>query len=346
MRGRLQAWLLVFAAWTALAVFFALTASLTYISLGQPPIWRLALANALAQWWLWAAATPLVVFAARRWPLDGRRLAGHAAVHLLLSLVVAFVKVRAEGFARFWLFDAQPYLLINNLALQALIYWSLVAAVHALDRYGRTRAQASDALARLSQARLDLLQTQLQPHFLFNALNAASEMIHENPERADLMIGRLSDLLRASLAGATRPKVTLDEEIELVRCYLSIQEARFGERLGVSIDVAPDCSAVRVPRLILQPLVENAIQHGIAPRPAGGRVWISARRRQDHVVVSVENDGEGLRREAAEGIGLANTRARLASLYGDAASFAMAPRAGGGATATLVVPATDRIGQP
>ena len=345
MRGRVRGTLLVVAFWTALAVLFGLSTSLTYISLGQPPIWGLALAYALAQWWLWAALTPLVAVAARRWPLERGTLARRVPVHLALSVAVAYFKVYAEGAARRWLFDAEPYVLINNLAVQVLIYWAMVAAVHALDRYGRSRAQAADATARLHEARLELLQAQLQPHFLFNALNAVSELIHEEPDRADRMIDRLGDLLRASLDGGARRDVTLDEEIDLVRSYLAIQEARLEDRLGVSIDVPAGCAAVPLPRLILQPLVENAVRHGIAPRPQGGRLWIRARRAAGRLVVAVEDDGAGWRAEAPEGVGLANTRARLAARYGQAASLDVIARDEGGTTVTLTVPADPAAGQ-
>ncbi len=255
-----------------------------------------------------------------------------------MGLIVAIVKVRAEGFVRQWLFGVSPYLLINNLALQMLIYWALVGVAHALDTYGRSRQQAAEIEERLGRAQLELLRTQLQPHFLFNALNAIAELVHEDPERADRMIGRLSDLLRSTLEAGHRQFVTLDEEIGLVESYLRIQEARFGDRLRVRIDVAPDCRAASVPHLLLQPIVENAIQHGVAPRVGGGTVRISASRTGGALEVRIADDGVGLKGEAIPGIGMTNTRARLESLYGSAASFDLSATPGGGAVARIVVP--------
>jgi two-component system, LytTR family, sensor kinase len=337
MRGRPAAALLIFSAWTALAVFFALTSSLTYISQGRPPIWRLSLAYSLGQWWLWALLTPIVFWLAARWPIARGRRAASVCVHLVMSVIVAFVKVRAEGWVRQWLFGVSPYLLINNLALQVLIYWALLGVAHAIDHYGRSRVKAAEMQSRLERAQLELLRTQLQPHFLFNALNVIAELVHEDPDRADRMIGRLSDLLRSTLDVGDRPLVTLDEEIGLVEAYVRIQEARFGDRLSVGIDATPDCRAALVPHLLLQPIVENAIQHGLAPRAGGGRVTISTARRDGSLSIRIEDDGVGVG-EIRPGIGIANTRARLDSLYGTAASFELAARTGGGAVATILLP--------
>ena len=341
MRGRLRTALLIWSAWTALAVFFALTTSLTYVSQGRPPIWGLSLAYSLGQWWIWALLTPPVFWLAGRYPLTRTRLATRLPLHLLMGLGVALIKVRAEGFVRQWLFGVSPYLLINNLALQMLIYWALVGVAHALDTYGRSRQQAAEVEARLGRAQLELLRTQLQPHFLFNALNVIAELVHEDPERADRMLGRLSNLLRSTLDAEDRPFVTLDEEVGLVQTYLQIQEARFGERLSVGIGVAPDCRTALVPHLLLQPIVENAIQHGVAPRADGGTVTISASRDGDGLRIQIEDDGSGVRGESKAGIGLSNTRARLDSLYGGAASFDLVSRAGGGTAATIRIPFDD-----
>jgi sensor histidine kinase YesM len=338
MRGRLATALLIWSAWTALAVFFALTASLTYVSQGRPPIWGLSLVYSLGQWWIWALLTPLVFWVAARWPLRRGHLLARVPLHLLTGVAVALIKVRLEGWIRQWLFGVSPYLLINNLALQMLIYWALVGVAHALDAYGRSRQQAAEMQARLGRAQLELLRAQLQPHFLFNALNAIAELVHEDPERADRMIGRLSGLLRSTLDAGDRPLVTLDEELGLVESYVRLQEARFGDRLSVRFDVAPDCRAALIPHLLLQPIVENAIQHGLAPRAGGGTIILSASRVRRGLELRVADDGAGMKREAKTGIGISNTRARLESLYGGDASFDLAPRPGGGVVATIVTP--------
>jgi len=343
MRRRLTTALFVWAAWTALATFFGITTSLTYVSQGRPPVWGLALAFALAQWWIWAALTPIVVWLARRFRLARGRPGIYLPLHFALGLGVAFAKVTIEGWVRLWLFGARPYLLINNLALQVLIYGALVALVHALDHYGRSREQASATEARLREAQLDLLRAQLQPHFLFNALNAISELVHEDPDRADRMIGRLSELLRATLETGTRSLVPLEDELRLVDHYLAIQRVRFGDRLTVTIDVPADCRRVEVPHFFLQPLVENALVHGLAPRAEGGWVRLSAERRGRQLVLRIEDDGVGLGAvQDAGGIGLANSRARLSSIFGDTASLVLAGRPGGGAIVTATMPIDER----
>jgi LytS/YehU family sensor histidine kinase len=260
-------------------------------------------------------------------------------VHLVLGLAFALAKVLLEGSIRQWWFGVRPYLLINNLALQMLIYWALVGIVHAIDHYGRSRAQAAETEARLREAQLGLLRAQLQPHFLFNALNAISELVHENPERADRMIGRLSELLRAAFEAGDRHLTTLDAELGLVDHYLAIQRVRFGDRLRVETHVPDDCRRVEVPQLFLQPLVENAVVHGLSPRVEGGSIRIAVERRGSTLVVTVEDDGVGVGAQPAPGgIGLSNSRARLRSLYGDAASIELGARQSGGTMVTVTLP--------
>jgi signal transduction histidine kinase len=333
-------WLLVFAAWTTVAVVFGVSTSLTYVSQDRPPLWGPALAFSLAQWWIWAALTPVVLAVSRRFPLDRGQWLARLPVHVVLGLVVAFVKLTIEGRVRQWLFGAPPYLLLNNLALQFVIYGALVAAAHVVTRYGESQARAAATEASLADARLQLLRAQLQPHFLFNALNAIAELVHEDPERADLTIGRLSDLLRASLDTGARDRVTMADEAALAGAYLDVQRARYGDRLRVSVDIPDDCRAALVPPLILQPLVENAVQHGVAARPDGGSIAIAATRDRDGLRVTVDDDGPGWPGDAppASGVGLANTRARLASIYGPDASLELRRREGGGVRAAVMLP--------
>jgi sensor histidine kinase YesM len=344
VQSRVTIALLVWSAWTALATFFAVTSSLTYVSQGRPPIWGLALAYSLAQWWIWAALTPVVVWLSRRLPLGRRRLALHLSLHLVAGLAAAFIKVTLEGWVRQWLFGARPYVLISNLALQVLIYWALVGVVHALDHYGRSRERAAETEARLGAAQLQLLRAQLRPHFLFNALNAISELLHEDPAAADRMIDRLSALLRATLQAGDRQLVPLHEEIRLAEHYLAIQQIRFADRLRVELDVPAGCRDLTVPHLVLQPLLENAIQHGLSHRAAGGTVRVAAAMQTQHLVVTVSDDGAGMMPPGnGAGIGIANTRARLQSLYGNAASLALDAPPHGGTRVTLVVPASFEV---
>jgi signal transduction histidine kinase len=330
---------LIWAGWTSLAIFFATTQSLTYVSQGRTGSWAFSFATSLIQWWIWAALTPVAVTLARRvplWPEHGR---GAITIHLLVGVLVAVVKVLIEGRLRVWLFGVPPYLLISNIALQMLIYWALVAATHVFDHHGRSRARAAEAEAKLERARVQLLGAQLQPHFLFNALNAVAELIHEDPERADRMIGQLSDLLRATLEAGRRQEVTLDEELALVGLYLAIMQTRLGDRLVVTVDVPAEIRSAMVPHLLLQPIVENAIQHGLTPRSSGGRLEIRAARHDRALAIEIADDGVGLPPGGPRGgIGLTNTRARLQTLYAGGATLAIESRDGGGTRATVRLP--------
>ncbi|HEX5215797.1 MAG TPA: sensor histidine kinase [Vicinamibacterales bacterium] len=339
---RLTTGLLVWAAWSAIAIFFAISTALTYVSQGRPPLWLFNFGTAIAQWSIWALLTPVVFWIGRRWPLARGHLLTRIPLHVVLGVLVAFVKIAIEGRVRVWVFGVPPYALISNVALQIFIYWALVAASHGLAWYTQAEARAIEMESQLNAARLKHLRAQLQPHFLFNALNAIAELIHEDPDRADRMIGRLGDLLRASLDAGDRTDATLEDEIALARDYLTIQEARFGERLRASIDVAAECANVLVPPLLLQPIVENAVMHGVAPKREGGTVAISARRAGDRLEVRIDDDGPGVAADAADGIGLSTTRARLQALGHPAAVLAISSRPGGGTRAVITLPWRQR----
>lgn len=339
MRDGLRAAIVVWLAWTTLAVFFGVTASLTYISQGRPPVWALAIEMSLTQWWPWALLTPLVVWLTRRLPVTRGRLTLAVPAHLVCGVTVALIKSLTENGLRQWLLGMRPYLLVNNVALQMLIYWALVGFTIVIDRFGQSRARAAETEARLSQAQVQLLRAQLQPHFLFNALNAVSELIHEDPEKADLMIGLLSDLLRATLDAGDRQEVPLVEELVLVDRYLAIQRIRFGDRLRVETALEPGCATMLVPHLCLQPLVENGIRHGLSRRARGGLIRVSGSLAAGRLAIAVEDDGDGVAPHAVDGIGLVNTRARLSSIYGGAAGVTLRPRPGGGTVATITLPA-------
>src|SRR5262245_57880060 len=275
----------------------------------------------------------------RRWPIARPHRLVRVAVYTLAGVLIAFGKVVADGAIREWIFGARPYLLISNLALQMAIYWALVAGAHALQRYGAARARAAEAEARLGQAQLHVLRAQLQPHFLFNALGSVAELVHEDPDRADRMIGQLSDLLRATLDVGERQEVTLAEELALLRSYVAIQQTRFGDRLIIVIDVGDDCLTARVPFLLLQPLVENAIRHGFSARAAGGGIHVAATCGGPSLVLTVEDDGVGRREGSTDGVGLTNTRGRLDAMYGDDASVTVGAGRAGGTLVTISIPA-------
>ncbi len=226
------------------------------------------------------------------------------------------------------------------------VYWVLVSLVHTLRFYRRAEERARRALeleARLTDAKLEALRMQLHPHFLFNTLNAIATLVHRDPRAADEMITNLSELLRARLDTAAQ-RIPLRQELEFLDRYLEIQQMRFGERLRIEKDIDLGCLDAHVPTLILQPLVENAIRHGIEPAGGPGVVRICARRAENGALhLSVRNCGGGapLREKPSPGIGLTNTRARLEALYGRAARLNLHTDAEGGFTVEMEIPFSD-----
>jgi signal transduction histidine kinase len=233
--------------------------------------------------------------------------------------------------------------------LGALLYDGFVLFAWSLLYYGvndwveleRQRERATKAEAMAQAARLCALQSQLEPHFLFNTLNAISTLVVEGQNSAAAsMIARLSDFLRLSLDATETPEISVAEELEFVRRYLEIEQVRFGDRLKVAIDVPADAMHGLVPALVLQPLVENAVKHGVLPREKGGSVTVTVTRNNGTLQLRVADDGPGLPVGApvARAVGLSNTAARLAELYADKASFSLDSSPGGGVTATMEIP--------
>jgi two-component system, LytTR family, sensor kinase len=343
VRRRWIVWLLVLAGWTVLAIFFAVSSSLTYVVTYQPPRWRLTLVMALTEWYAWAVLTPLVAWLARRYPIRRGFVTKALFVHVPAGLVLAIVKVALTRVLRLPIVPSVEYFQISDLSTHYIMYWALVAAVHALTYYRAGREgelRASQLEARLADARLQLLKMQLHPHFLFNTLNAISELVHEEPATADRMIASLSELLRESLDAGADDQVTLARELQLLDRYVDIQRARFGDRLDVRVEVEPEARAALVPILILQPLVENSIRHGLAARVRAEHVQIRAVRRDDRLILEVADDGIGLGPDGAarEGIGLGNARARLQALYGPDQSVDVLDVGGGGVLVRLTMP--------
>jgi two-component system LytT family sensor kinase len=335
MVASLRAWGAVWAGWTGLALFLAMSTSLTYVSTGRVANWSLTFTRALSEWWLWAMLTPFVVALAGRFPLHGARWKRNLAVHVLAGTIVAVAKTAADRaifalITGFWM-----YLLASTLALQLVVYTGIVAAAHGLEYYRRSREREL-LERRLADARLQLLTMQLQPHFLFNTLNTIAELVHEDADAADQMITALGDLLRQSLDLGGTQEIPLARELDLLRTYLDIQKARFGDRLDVHLSIPPDTEHTRVPMMLLQPIVENAIRHGLAVR-----LTVQARQEGGHLVIDVTDEGTGVADDALRGragIGLGNTRERLAALYGAGASLELTNVPGGGARVSVRLP--------
>ncbi|HSA57442.1 MAG TPA: sensor histidine kinase [Gemmatimonadaceae bacterium] len=266
-----------------------------------------------------------------------------AAFFLSGGLTTVFNPVQAAATAAVSPLDEGAKLLLLACAGAVATY-----ATHWQERLSRRydhAARASEQLqTRLDQARLQALKLQLQPHFLFNTLNTITALVHTDPPAAERMVSGLSELLRMSLGTAGEQEVPLERELDVLRHYLDIQQVRFQDRLSVSFDVDGDAPSAYVPNLLLQPLVENAIKHGIGPRAAAGHIAISARRRNGVLALEVSDDGVGAPEEAPpadgrrEGVGLGNSRARLQSLYGNAHRFEAGPGAAGGYRVYIEIP--------
>lgn len=320
--------LLVILAWTLVALYFATQAYLNPAFQMRPP-WRDVLAVNLTYYYLWGLTTPLVAWLARRFPLRTVRAFG---VHLLASIVLTAIQLfiaeailwnfTAAGFRKGSFVESLKIALTANFHGSLPTYWLILAAYLAWT-YARN---ASRLETQLAHAQLDALKMQLNPHFLFNTLNSVSSLMYVDVDAADTMLTRLSDFLRLTLERPIAPRISLREEIDFVQQYLEIERIRFEERLRVTIDVERSAEDVLVPALILQPLVENAIHHGIANRTEGGSIVIRARREERWLRLVVRDDGGGgagilpARKSGqnarSPSIGLTNTRARLQALYG------------------------------
>jgi len=324
---RARTLLLLFAGWTLLAALFAFQLRVDAMYAGRAIGFGQALILSLAGWYGWALLSPAVVWIARR----VRRIAWHVPIALALT----FVKIAATTeILRRAGFEPRSTFSIANVPVNLLTYAAIVAATHGIDTYRRGR----EADALLTRARLDLLTSQLQPHFLFNALHSIAELMHHDVAAADRALMRVSELLRATLDAGKRTEITLAEELALTERYLEIEQIRLGDRLTTDVDVEPRALDALVPLFVLQPLVENAVRHGVASRTAGGRVLLHARASGGELRIDVEDDGPGFGAETSERVGLTNTRARLQHLYGGAQRLEIGRSASGGAAVRLVLP--------
>jgi len=228
---------------------------------------------------------------------------------------------------------------------EMMTYWAIIAASHAFDYYRESQERAlttAQLQARLAEARLQALQRQLHPHFLFNTLHAISALMHRDIDAADNMLARLSDLLRLTLERVTAQTVTLKDELDFINKYLDIERTRFGDRLQVSFVVEPDTLGASVPNFLLQPLVENALKHGIGPKIGGGRVEVRAHHNGEWLQLVVQDDGRGVPQDKIDafntGVGLSNTLSRLEHLYPGNHTFEFQTPPGGGLAVTIVIP--------
>jgi sensor histidine kinase YesM len=356
-------WVVIVGVWTLLALLGAAQSGLDSIRAGRAVEWSLLLRDHLLDWYSCAVFTPAYVWLVRRCPVE--RLQWRRSIPVLLAATCVFVVLKYLILVvlhnRFNAFAAGPpaslsRVLAGNFITETLILGAVVGVVHAIEFYRRYRerdVQAAQLRAELAEARLDALAGQLQPHFLFNTLHGVSTLMHRDIEAADTMLAHLSDLLRRTLRDSGRHEVPLHEDLEPLESYAAIMRSRFGDRLSIHLAVSPEAAAALVPPFICQPLVENAIQHGVARRPGPARVEIRATVEGGALRLSVTNDAPALPLiisggiYAAEapsgdvggsGIGLSNTRRRLRELYGDSGRLDLVRDPAGAMIASVTIP--------
>ena len=342
--------------WTFMALLSAAESYVSQLMYDKPVPWSLVLRRAFRDWYICGALSLGVIWVCRRNRLEPGRTWRWILVHFGGTLVFFAADVTATS----WFLAGErsvqtgqiltfSYLIrkmaIHYVVMSLMMYWMVVfghLGWHYYQRYRERETQAADLKRELTEAKLDALRMQLNPHFLFNTLHAVSALIHENPEAADRVIARLSELLRLSLDRSKPQEVPLSEELAFLERYLEIEQTRFADRLKVERKVSPEVQSALVPYLILQPLVENAIRHGIEPREEMGQVTISAQRNDGKLELRVSDNGAGLAGEkgspAREGIGLSNTRSRLRHLYGENFRLELSGAAGGGLEARIEIP--------
>jgi two-component system, LytTR family, sensor kinase len=343
------------ATWLAVALFFSAQNILVGAARHRPFDWQWDLYHEFIYALTWAAFTPLVLSAGRRWPL-GRdswwrtipphlgRMVVLAPAQIVTSDVVHYLGLALLGQqppGTLWTFLAGLRAGIVWGTLTGFLYYWLILGVQAAFIYQRMyreqRVTAAQLEARLTEARLEALRLQLHPHFLFNTLNAISAFVEVHPEQARRMIARLGELLRRTLDGGAAAELPLSRELDLLAPYLEIQRIRFGDRLWIEVEVPDGAGDALIPALMLQPLVENAVEHGVKRTLDGARVRVSAMRSGYRLRLEIADNGPGPA-GGGTGVGLANTRARLSELYGDAHRFELRALEGGGTAVVIDMP--------
>lgn len=354
-------WGLLILFWNLVALAFLVQYFVFHLTEGIPFLMDRAV-RILIGWYVWIPLTPLVVHLARRYQVHADRWVRTVLLHLAIATFISFVEV---GFytviytIKAYIqsdpdFSASRHLRIyflRSVIFDTLLYMCIVAIVHAIDierKYRERDVKMATLETRLAETQLNALRSQLNPHFLFNTLHTVSIVMEENIKSARRIILDLSDLLRMSLDDMREQLVPLKREVDFTRRYLAIEKERFQERLTVHYDLDEKCLTALVPNLILQPIVENAIKHGIAPFSGGGSVWISARCDDEFLTLQVRDDGPGIihpkppqngsNHRKKPGIGIHTTRERLQYLFADEAEFSLVNLPEGGLLVTMTFP--------
>ena len=358
----LVGWLMIGLSFTFNYYFFAEH----YVAIfKKPPTLIQMLVWELPYWLLWAGLAPLIFWLAQRFPIDRDRWFNNSFLHISACVTLSIAH-RAIYLIIGWLLHVAAYKeltsipqlyssdILFNLPTGFMSYGTIFLVSYVINYYrrhqeeglkiSRLKAELIEAQLQVTEAQLQALKMQIHPHFLFNTLNSISALLDEDVDAADQMLARLGDLLRMTLENSGAQEVTLQEELEFLRCYLEIEQVRFHDRLTVNMKIEPDTLEAHVPNLILQPIVENAVRHGIVSRIAPGQIEISAKRSGSALQLQVRDNGPGLHCGEAssgrikEGLGLANTRARLEQLYRAAHRFEISDAPEGGLQVTLEVP--------
>lgn len=341
-------WAIGFIVWTTIGLSFASRSYFTYYRDGVVVPWYEIFSGFLVDFYLWGAASPLIFWIARRFPVERGRLASRIPFHIFTSVIFIFL-VNAVSIPAYWYLGfpntvryptmeimfkdliISPFMIHQGL----LVYWGTLIAAHAFEYYRQMQAgktRAAELASQLAEAQLAALKMQIHPHFLFNTLNSIAALLHKDVEAADRMIARLSDFLRLTLKSSEKAVVTLEEELEFLKAYLEIEKIRFQNKLTVEMRVESAALDAQVPNLILQPLIENAVRHGVARQTSVGRLQIQARREANRLLIKIEDNGPGLngggnrKRKSGNGVGLSNTHARLGQFYDDDFSFEIADK--------------------
>jgi two-component system LytT family sensor kinase len=348
-----------FSLWSLFAVYMTLQEHYIALIIGKPMTWWYTIRGEFVYAYLWALLTPLIVWLATRFPVDRRGWYRVVPIHVLACVLLSAVQktilvALVPPISPEWrVHDVASLVRIILVGMDyGVMLYGIVLLVHyALkyyDHYQEGRVRASQLEARLAQAQLQALKMQLHPHFLFNTLHSISTLVQEDPAAAEMMIARLSELLRLSLENSGVQQVPLSKELEFIESYLGIEQIRFEDRMQVRFDIDPETLDAQVPNLILQPLVENAVHHGIGGG-SGDRIEIRSRHADGQLILQVLDNGPGLGDpnvpiQPGKGLGLANTRARLETLYGKAHNFVVRSASNGGVEAAILIPFEPRAG--
>lgn len=357
IKQKILKWIAIWGIWTLFGFVFASQFALqNQYSKNPSQLWQI-LSWQMFSGYVWFAMSPLIYLLGKRFPIEKGKWRASLAVHFVASFIFAGalllidayflpklgLPVREQFTASFA--DLYKFFVFSNIYLEISIYWTVLGLQQLVKYYRINRERelrTSQLEARLALSRLQVLKMQLHPHFLFNTLNAISELIYKNPDAAESMISNLSDLLRLSFENLEVQEISLKQELEFLRKYLEIEQMRFDDRLKVEMNISPDTLDASVPNMILQPLVENAIKHGLAPRSEGGTIEIGALRNNGHLDLTVSDNGIGVPfgdlENLDEGVGLSNTRRRLRHMYGDTHTFRLENTKKGGLDVSLTIP--------